>query len=427
MENFYDLNDFIVFTVKKWKTYLIIILVCIIGFAGTRGYSLLKQYANQDAQQVSDNQTSGQEEPMWAKVSQVIKIEPEFEMQNGQNVDVSNQIIQAYAGICNSETVMQSMYDNWYEKEKQEDVNRKKLFQSYGYILDKEVNYPYAKYDFYSQFLLNGNSVNGLNAASFGNADYNYISVGFKSTNTELAKQIAKDYAERLTAEVEKKIGKFDYEYVNDTITYELPARSEGTQAGRTAQTTAVFSITTAYIVKQVIKGMIWGGILGVFVGIILIFFSYMMTKKIYLSSDIKKLNLNVLGLSFLQKTKLKKLKAKWFALTEGEKWDVSGGERLILYIREKTINEVGKIAVSGTIREEYVKHFVKRLNDETDKYIYIENVTDSPDGIKKISEDIESVILIEQFGKSLKEEVEKEVKVFTEKEINIMGMIGIE
>ena len=133
------------------------------------------------------------------------------------------------------------------------------------------------------------------------------------------------------------------------------------------------------------------------------------------------------MGLSFLQKTKLKKLKAKWFALTEGEKWDVSGGERLILYIREKTINEAGKIAVSGTIREEYVKHFVKRLNDETDKYIYIENVTDSPDGIKKISEDIESVILIEQFGKSLKEEVEKEVKVFTEKEINIMGMIGIE
>lgn len=427
MENFYDLNDFIVFTVKKWKTYLAIILVCMLGFSGIRGVSLIKQYTSQDNQQSSETQATTEKEPMWTKVSQVIKIEPVFEMENGQNVDVSNRIIQAYAGICNSETVMQKMYDKWFEQEEQENLNRKKLFQSYGYILDKEVNYPYAKYDFYNQFLVNGNSVNGLNAASFGNVDYNYISVGFKSTNEELAKEIANDYAEILTSEVENQIGKFDYKFVNRTITYELPLKSEGTQAGRTAQKAAVFTITKSYILSQTIKGAVWGIILGTFLGIVLIFLAYMMTKKVYVVSDLKKMDLKVLGLGFLKKTKLKKIRKKWLTSMEGETWDIDECRNLVMYIKEKTIDCSGDVALSGTIDEKTIQWFVDQLENE--KYIYVENVTSSSEGIKKMKQNhgIENVILIEQFGKSVKEQVKKEKEIFEENNINIVGIIGIE
>ena len=48
MDNFYDLNDFIMFLLRKWKNCLGIIFISVLIFVGTRGGKLINQYINQN-------------------------------------------------------------------------------------------------------------------------------------------------------------------------------------------------------------------------------------------------------------------------------------------------------------------------------------------------------------------------------------------
>ena len=47
MDNFYDINDFIVFAFRKWKTILCVVILAAVVFAGNRAVSLYGDYRAQ--------------------------------------------------------------------------------------------------------------------------------------------------------------------------------------------------------------------------------------------------------------------------------------------------------------------------------------------------------------------------------------------
>lgn len=428
MENFYDVNDFLVFVIKKWKTLLGIILVITLLYVGNRANGLITEYKNQqNTTQTTNSEVTTTEEPMWTKVIINIRLDSIYQDVNGDTMDVTSTYIDGLKRMASSETVMNEMYSNWYAKESQEDVLRKQKFNSYGYILDKEVNYAYAKYDFQNQFIIEGIDFNTfLKQIGTNIIEKNYVSVGFKSTNSELANEIARDYAACLIKHAQEELGEFSYDDTEVSVLYELPTRSEGTQTSRIAKTTTVNNITKSYIVKQLIKGVVWGFMLGALVAIVVIFFVYMMNRKIYVLNDLKKYELTILGVGFSKKSPLNKLAAKVYSVLEGNKWDTNDNMGIVQRIKDRCAEEQG-VWVTGSCDSEIVQKMVNMLNEGMDvpKYVFGKCVNESWEIIQE--DTTKKVLLVERFGDSMKEEISQEIKTFNEQNMEILGILGLE
>ena len=145
MNDFYDLNDLLAFYLRKIKLVILIVLIGAVGFAGFRFVSNYRQYSTQDPQTTQSNVAG--EEPTWKKVTYVIQIEPQYEESVSGVIDTTKQVTDAFARCARSQDVMDELMDKYFETEKQEDVSRKESFSQYGYILDKEKDYPYTAYD----------------------------------------------------------------------------------------------------------------------------------------------------------------------------------------------------------------------------------------------------------------------------------------
>lgn len=425
MDNFYDLNDFCAFMIRKWKSFLSIIILMALLFSGVRFVGLMKEYKNQPKDTGSQTEVKS-DEPIWSKVLVNIEIAPKYEKHDGQLTEVTQRIIDGYRTFGTSETVMNKMYDKWYAEESKEDARRKTKLQQYGYILDKEAKYPYAKVDFYGQFILDGTDLNSVTRTSREvTSTESVITLGFKSTNEEIARKVADNYAKEITAMVKKEITDFEYKVLGTTVIYELPTASAGTQTTRVisgAVTTA--QITLRSVFAQTIKGLVWGAMLGVFFAIIVLFFAYMMTKKIYTVHDLKKYGITILGLGFTKRRIFGKLKGKIYCNLEGYKWDKTGFEKIAKNVSGNFENryENEKIFVTGTGSALVVKKVVEELNNhsKTIQYVQCNRNTDIKE--KKLK-----VLLVENFGKSMKYEVEREIEVWTEKNAVLCGMIGLE
>ena len=63
MDNFYDINDFIVFAFRKWKTILCVVILAAVVFAGNRAVSLYGDYRAQAESVQADaaDETEGEE------------------------------------------------------------------------------------------------------------------------------------------------------------------------------------------------------------------------------------------------------------------------------------------------------------------------------------------------------------------------------
>ena len=81
MDNFYDVNDFVVFLFKKWRVVLVVIILSIAAFAGSRAVSMIGSYMAQDetteaeAAPVSNPDST---EPMWVKIQNDIAVASRF-------------------------------------------------------------------------------------------------------------------------------------------------------------------------------------------------------------------------------------------------------------------------------------------------------------------------------------------------------------
>ena len=448
MDNFYDINDFIVFAIRKWKTILCVVILAAVVFAGNRAVSLYGDYHAQvkNEQAGTANETEGKdtaepqntssessfEEPMWIKVQNVVEITDIDSETVGTEAGTLSSIIDAFRKLGGTESVMNTMYDRWFEQESQEYQLRVEKLHNYGYILDKEVNYPYTRNEFYDQFLVNGRDVD---AAMSLNVTYeeNYITLGFKSTNEALAREIANDYTETLASYIQQTIGGFSYNVIDTSVLYDLPTATSGTQSTRVASssTPAVNNITMSYIVVQSVKGMVWGGIIGILIAGVLILLMYMMTRRVYVLSDMRKYDVPVLGMGFLKKKSFTKMRARFHSALEGGNWDATGCKKTAKHVSEiVAAKEIeGTILVTGTCQEAQIRRFVQALNAaaKSEKFAYAESVTTSAQIFKKIRENDASVLLVEMLGDSLKDNIAYEISELKKQDADILGMLVFE
>ena len=185
MSEFYDLNELLAFCLRKIKVAVAIILVAILGFCGMRLVDMVPQYLSQSQEKEQPQSVAASEEPMWSEVTYLLKIEVPDATDAEEAANRKQDIISAFnANKYNSE-VVNKLVEDFYSLEEKENDSRKEEFYSFGYILDKERQYQYSLYDFYSQMLVNSVYQNVQSG--------NYVSVGFKSTNEELALSIAEE------------------------------------------------------------------------------------------------------------------------------------------------------------------------------------------------------------------------------------------
>lgn len=429
MDNFYDLNDFIVFLFKKWKTVLAVVLLVVVVFVGNRAFSMIRSYQAQgettDTEEVSSSDST---EPMWVKAQNIIEIMPEEPKTSDQ---MTEEVIEAYRKLSGSDAVLGAVSDEWYESEKEEYQIRVEKLHDYGYILDKEVDYPYAMRDFYSQFLVNNEDLNAA-ARTQDNYDEKYIAVGFRSSNAELAKSIADSYTEKLTAAVQESVGEFSYEIVDQSVLYDLPSASSGTQTTRVASTTSSAAVITVnQIIVQCAKGVVWGVMIGAIVSVILVFLMYMMTKKVYLLSDIRKFNIPVLGTGFYKERGFLKIRAWFHAALEGGNWDETGHKKLVKRVveLEEAYDSQKKIYVTGTCRTSYIKRIAHELNEASAKidFEYVEGIQTSGKAAAIAKNENAAFILLEKFGESVKDNIEYEIAELNKLETEILGILVLE
>lgn len=448
MDNFYDINDFIVFAFKKWKTILVVIVLAAVVFAGNRAVSLYGDYRAQaanleadvnqapDEEETDGTQTASAgsefEEPMWVKVQNVVEITDIDPDTVGTEAGTLSSIIDAFRKLGGTEDVMNTMYERWYEQESQEYQRRVEKLHDYGYILDKEVNYPYTRNEFYDQFLVNGRDVDSAMSLNISYEE-NYIVLGFKSMNEEQARRVADDFTETLASYVQQKIGGFSYDVIDTSVLYDLPSATSGTQPTRVASssTPAVSSITMSYIAVQSVKGMVWGGIIGVLIAAVLVLLMYMMTRRVYVLSDVKKYDVPVLGMGFLKKKSFPKIRAGFHSAMEGGSWDPTGCRKIARHISEiAAAKEIeGRILVTGTCKEGQVKRLVQILNAaaKSEKFCYVESVAVSAQVFQKIKEEGAPVLLVEMFGDSLKDNIAFEISELRKQDADILGMLVFE
>ena len=366
-------------------------------------------------EQNNSDKKSESAEPMWNRVQQIIKVEA---VQNDNASEVVAKAFDSYRQLGSSEKLLNTMYEKWYEEEKKEDVNRKKLLSEYGYILDKEKEYPYVRKDFYDQFLIDGNGLVGLSKnLAIDNKDEQYISVGFMSTNEELARKISRDYADELTKLVNEQLDGITCKVIDTSVLYELPVVNSSTlQTTRVLKQASVTNdITMDVIIKQTVKGIVWGGILGVLISVIVVFLMYMMTRKINILNDLKKMGLPIVGIGFKNGTH--RLKAKMFSVLEGNQWSRNMDElieRINLYLPQ----EESSIFILSTSNQEICQIITEKLNDETKSMQYV---------CEKENSNCTKIMLVEEFGISLKNEVYQKIKQLESKNIEIHGIVGIE
>lgn len=417
MNDFYDLNDLLAFYLRKIKLVILIVLIGAVGFAGFRFVSNYRQYSTQDPQTTQSNVAG--EEPTWKKVTYVIQIEPQYEESVSGVIDTTKQVTDAFARCARSQDVMDELMDKYFETEKQEDVSRKESFSQYGYILDKEKDYPYTAYDFMNQCVMEQDT-NGVD----------YVSVGFRSTNMENAEAVGKEYADLLLEKV-KEISGGDAEIVDKAVSYELPSRSEGATSTRKLDSSASTStMTKATVIKQTIKGAVWGGVIGGCVIVFCLFFLYYVSKKIRKSSDLKNQNVELLGIYTSKKTGKFH---KWIHKLEGNDKFFNGVGEFVEYLyavfEAQNINE-GKILICGGGNTEKIEGLVRELEKMCpgSKYSfeYKGSLLSSGAAVKEAKTSDYSIV-VECFNKSLIDDIKEEAAKCSEYGVKVLGMVGIE
>ena len=418
MENFYDLNDFIAYILRKWKIIIVIVCIGTIGFAGFRFQSLYQDYrASQNQPQETVQATSGSE-PMkcWSEIS--INVGPNYEVVGTTGIARGEEIANAYNAVKNDNEIMTQMHDQFFEQAKVYGDKMRELMSTYGYILDKERNNEYVEYDFRRQFSVS--------------VTQNYVTIGFYSLNEEFSKEVVTAYESLLTAAVEEQYPDFEYTKVAEATRYELPETSAGASPSRNVggSTSAASTMTMSTVIKQTIKGCVWGVIIGCVAALIIVFLMYMMSRKVLIWAQLQKENIRTYGLFYKKKgSGITKLYRRWIAGLEGNKTAFPNAENLwkvVLTDIRNRFDDDESIAVCGSTDFKLVRNIAEHLNKQckSERFWAVQSPltsgADMENGCGK-------VILVECIGKSLKHDLDKEIEIFDNYNVTVVGIIGVE
>lgn len=420
MSDFYDIKYFFQFIIRKIKVYIVVIILMILAVVGGRAISLVPQYLEgRNQEQATESNTDDlQGEPVYKQVTMLLRVNPQYQIIDGEEVDETQYILSAYSANMYNESIILSLRDEFFETEEKINLEKRNDLYSYGYILDKERSYAYTEYDFSRQLILEITQ------------EGNYLKIGFYSFNQESAEAIAKRYEELLTAKVKEQVGEFQSDVKDKSVNYVLPSATAGANPSRSAANTVTMTsktyISFGTLIKQLAKGVVWGGMLGVVVGLLFIAGWYFSTNKIQKISDIEELNANLIG-SYINKSRwFRRYLVKWAHTVEGVP-RVFDTKKDAVYIANEIIanrQDNQRVLLSGCGNKADIEDFASELEKECKRSVkaveFILNSTTSMKEAKKA----DCVILIEKLGKSAKKEIEAEIKMFEFLNTSVLGVI---
>lgn len=416
MEGFNDLNDILVFYMRKIRWFIAIVAAGCIAFAGMRCVETLPSYFNQN-EEVSNNTEQPEEvseEPIYKSVDILVRIEPMTE----DGVDMTQYVVSSFISNKTNKTVVNELLDKYLDAEKKDNKANRELLYSYGYILDKERNYTYNETDFLNQLRVYAGSESTQN---------NYVGIGFTSMNESRAREVAQAYQEILTEEVQRQIGEFNYEVESEKIEYKLPTASAGASPTRVANTASVSSnttITLSSVVKEIIKGAVWGVLLGFVAGILILALWYLTSKRIQKISDVRIYNNKIFGICS-KKRRIFSFWYKWIHNLEGEKRVFKNPADLADVIVASMENEKieGKVMVAGGADSKSISAIYHSLAKNSNfNFLKAGFVLADAESIRNCQV-CSQVIIVEEMGKSMKEDIKREIDVYTGYGVRILGV----
>lgn len=418
MEGFNDLNNILVFYMRKIRWFIgIIVLGCII-FAGMRCVEMVPKYLNQDknAQQNTQQTETVSEEPMYKAVDVLLRIEPDL---NEEGNDLAQYVISSYVANKANAEVVKELMEQYLEAEKNDNKANRELLYSYGYILDKERNYTYNETDFLGQLRVYASSDNPAN---------NYVGIGFSSMNEERAREIAQAYEKLLTAEVKRQIGDFEYKVESEKIEYRLPGASAGASPTRVANTASAAAVNTAIsltsVLKDIIKGAVWGFLLGFVAGVLILGVWYLTSTKIQKLEDIKKYNVRLFGV-YAAKRRIFRFWYKVIYNLEGEKRTFKNVRKLadVIGASLEQTEIKGKVLIAGSADKSKVNELYEALKgNEKIEFVKGGFVLADAESIRACR-DCDYVVILEEMGKSVKEDIRREIDVYGGYQIQVLGV----
>ncbi len=420
MNDFYDLNNFMAFATRKLKMVFIILCVCIIGFAGIRFVGGYKDYQAAKNRPVEKEQTDSSEEPMkrWAEIA--INIGPNYDVVGEEAFNRSKEIAALYYSVRNSEDIMSEMYDKYFETAKEYGTQMRSLMSKYGYILDKEKNYDYVKYDFQRQFAVTTTE--------------NTVTIGFYSLNEGFSKEVVTAYEKLLTKKVEEQYPEFEHTDVSMSTRYELPEVSGGASATRVVSSgsTSSASISMSTVIKQTIKGCVWGALIGLGISLAIIFLQYVMSRKVFLWSQLQLGNMQVYGLYYRKKvTFIGKMQRRFVEMLEGNTtvfYEAEDLAQIIVSDVQKRYPESQQTVVCVNGDKKAGQTLIEAMNRVTSnhKFVEVKSPLRSSEAAENPQENLTGIV-IETIGKSLRCDVKNEIQAFEKYNVKIAGIVGLE
>lgn len=420
MNDFYDLNNFMAFATRKLKMVFIILCVCIIGFAGIRFVGGYKDYQAAKNRPVEKEQTDSSEEPMkrWAEIA--INIGPNYDVVGEEAFNRSKEIAALYYSVRNSEDIMSEMYDKYFETAKEYGTQMRSLMSKYGYILDKEKNYDYVKYDFQRQFAVTTTE--------------NTVTIGFYSLNEGFSKEVVTAYEKLLTKKVEEQYPEFEHTDVSMSTRYELPEVSGGASATRVVSSgsTSSASISMSTVIKQTIKGCVWGALIGLGISLAIIFSQYVMSRKVFLWSQLQLGNMQVYGLYYRKKvTFIGKMQRRFVEMLEGNTtvfYEAEDLAQIIVSDVQKRYPESQQTVVCVNGDKKAGQTLIEAMNRVTSnhKFVEVKSPLRSSEAAENPQENLTGIV-IETIGKSLRCDVKNEIQAFEKYNVKIAGIVGLE
>ena len=190
-------------------------------------------------------------------------------------------------------------------------------------------------------------------------------------------------------------------------------------------------SLSRGTVVKQAVKYAVLGGVLGGFMAVFFVCVAFLMGDKLYAAKEMRKrYDLHVLGCVAVAGAKKMNGIDRWLNRLEGRKPALPEEQSYALLAANigNYTADGAKILMTGTASEEYLADLASKLQQYLpgQHLVYGGNMMEQAATVKMLP-DCDSVVLVEQVGKSAYPVMEQEVEKVKSLQKTVVGCIVIE
>lgn len=419
MSTFFDLREFLITLLKKFRLSLLIIIVFTLAGGLIRFIPLMHEYLSYDKQvEAAKSMDTASDYPYFYEARRTIYIEPNYITEGNNVIDTSKNVAQAYQECYQNKEILQPLVDEYFEE-------ASKLYYE---NIEQQIKYNY---------------INSAAASDFRLQDFyrwitisisnNFVDLKVKTPNAIFSEKMVATYEELLSGYVRELIGEYYYQITDGQIGISEPTAVNGlipiSESNLSSGTST--KPTISFIIARSIKGAIWGLGAGIGASIILSFFFQCLNLNLLYESELKAYPLNLLVTLRPKTPKKKRLFSfidRWIDLLEGNgRCCTSYQEASALaasYIKEISVNpETVLITGAGSI--DSIEAFAIEMQKvmPNSKIIYSACITTNPETIENAGKS-SVVLLYEEIGKSNKSEIFKEIEHIQYLNKEIIGIV---